>query len=123
MDILSIIPVDFKPMSIITLIILTLIFYIILLKINNLKEKGKLKLNEFNEKHETLRKDYEKARDIIHEKIENSFKTVFEEIRSMNSNLSKLSERTAEQGANNSNIAKNIDNIQKDFRDFKTRVK
>ena len=76
MDILSIIPVKFEPMSIITLLLLVAMVFIFYLVYNQIRKdlkdhkiNGKKRTEGIQEDHKILRKDFEDTRIRLYDKI------------------------------------------------------
>ena len=76
MDILSIIPVKFEPMSIITLLLLVAMVFIFYLVYNQIRKdlkdhkiNGKKRTEGIQEDHKILKNDFEKTRGKLYDKI------------------------------------------------------
>lgn len=87
MSLLSVIPVEMRPMSIITLILLVAIVYILYMVYHQmqkdskeLEEKHKMKLIVIMERHEALEKEFESTREKLYDKI-NEVKDEFTDVK------------------------------------------
>jgi len=87
MGMMEIIPVEFKEMSIITLLLLIFITYIFYLIFNQIRndlntneEEGKKRVSIIKEEHKILKKDFEGTRKELYDKI-NEIKENFSDIK------------------------------------------
>jgi len=122
------VPVELKPMSVVSLLLLSFIAFLfslnhkaIIKELNTHKNQSTKELKIIKTDHKCLRKDFEHTKSSLDSKIIEVMNNTQKEIRSLTKMINGLEVHTAEINASNKSISFSISEIKQDVRDLRKK--